>query len=446
MQLDPAHALARFGFGARPGDAVPADLRHWLRGQVTGPDPVRFPDTLPRTADGLVLLREQRRLRPPPGESLVEPLYRAEAQAQLSVLLDAEAPFRERLVWFWANHFTVSIRQGGIRPIAGSFVREAIRPHVFGRFGDMLLAVMRHPAMLMYLDNAGSVGPDSPAGRNGRRGLNENLARECLELHTVGAGSGYDQADVTAFAAILTGWSVDHDAAEPGYLFRDRAHEPGPKTLMGRSFPEGEVGGILALDRLGSHPATFRHLAAKLALHFVSDAPAPQAVAALDAVLQRTRGDLQAVALALVDLQDARQPGTKFRTPFELVVATLRALGVPADPQLPTAGHGLAGAVQALGQPVWGAPLPNGWPDRAADWASPSAMMARIDWSYRISGQAAGNGAGATGTTDAADPVGIARASLGDALRPATLAQVAGAGDRRDALTLLFSSPEFQRR
>ncbi len=442
MQLDAAQVLARFGFGARPGDAVPADPCGWLRGQVTGPDPVRFPDTLPRTADGLVLLREQRRLRPPPGESLVEPLYRAEAQAQLSVLLDSEAPFRERLVWFWANHFTVSTRRGEIRPIAGSFVREAIRPHVFGRFGDMLLAVMRHPAMLMYLDNVGSVGPDSPAGRNGGRGLNENLARECLELHTVGAGSGcYGQADVTAFAAILTGWSVDHGAAESGYLFRDRAHEPGPKTLMGRSFPEGEAGGILALDCLGSHPATFRHLAAKLALHFVSDAPAPQAVAALDSVLQRTRGDLQAVALALVELQDTRQPGTKFRTPFELVVATLRALGVPADPQPPAAGHGLAGTMQALGQPVWGAPLPNGWPDRAADWASPSAMMARVDWSYRISGQGGG-----TGSVDGTDPVGIARASLGGPLRPATLAQIAGAGDRRDALTLLFSSPEFQRR
>ncbi len=434
---DPVQASARFGFGARLGEALPADPHGWLRGQVTGPDPVRYPDTLPSTADGLLLLREQRRLKPPPGQSLVEPLYRVEAQAQLATLLDAEAPFRERLVWFWANHFTVSIRKGEIRPIAGSFVREAIRPHVFGRFGDMLLAVMRHPAMLMYLDNDRSVGPDSPAGRNGARGLNENLARECLELHTVGADSGYSQADVSAFAAILTGWSVDHAAAAPGYLFRDRAHEPGPKTLMGREYPEGEAGGILALDFLGSHPATFRHLAGKLAVHFVSDTPAPHEVAALAAVLRRTRGDLAATALALIELPGAWRPGTKFRTPFELVVATLRALGVPSDPQLSVPGHGLAGMMQALGQPVWGAPLPNGWPDRAADWASPSAMMARIEWSYRISGQA--------GCT-ASEPIGIARASLGSALRPTTIAQLDDAGDRRDALTLLFSSPEFQRR
>ncbi len=437
MQLDTVQALARFGLGARSGEALPADPHGWLRGQVTGPDPVRYPETLPTTADGLVLLREQHRLKPPPGQSLVEPLYRTDAQAQLAALLDAEAPFRERLVWFWANHFTVSIRLGEVRPIAGSFVREAIRPHVFGRFGDMLLAVMRHPAMLMYLDNAGSVGPDSPAGRNGTRGLNENLARECLELHTVGAGSGYDQADVSAFAAILTGWSVDQAAAEPGYLFRARAHEPGTKALMGRAFPEGEAGGILALDFLGSHPATFRRLAGKLAVHFVSDAPAPQAVDALAAVLQRTRGDLKATALALIELPDAWQPEPKFRAPSEFVVATLRALGVPPDPLPPAPGHGLADAMQALGQPVWGAPLPNGWPDRAADWASPSAMMARIDWSYRVSGQA-----GAT----AVEPIEIARASLGNALHPETIAQINGAGDRRDALTLLFSSPEFQRR
>ena len=440
MQSSAAHALIRFGLGPRPSEPPPADPRGWLAAQLQAPDPVRYPDTLPTTADGLLMLREQRRLKPPPGESFVEPLFRADAQAQLDVLLTAAAPFRERLVWFWSNHFTVSTRQGGTRPIAGAFVREAIRPHVTGRFADMLLAVMRHPAMLLYLENENSVGPDSPAGRNGKRGLNENLARECLELHTVSPAAGYTQADVTAFAAILTGWSVDHDSAEPGFLFHERAHEPGDKLLMGRGFPEGEAGGILALDFLGTHPATYRHLAQKLAVHFVSDMPSPQDVATVASTLQRSQGDLAAAAAALLRLPSAWHPGTKFRSPFDHVVATLRALDLQpaqpvADDPKPGSGRFIPGMLAGLGQPVWGAPLPNGWPDRAADWAAPEAMLQRVDWSYRISAHA--------GT---ADPVLIAQASLGPLLRPRTTAQLAAAGDRRDALTLLFTSPEFQRR
>lgn len=435
MEIDAAQAMIRFGLGIRPGTPPPADPRHWLAAQLQGPDPARFPGTLPSTADGLIMLREQRRLKPPPGQSLVEPLYRADAQAQLAVLLDTQAPFRERLVWFWANHFTISTRKGATRPIAGAFVREAIRPHVTGRFGDMLLAVMRHPAMLIYLDNQESVGPDSPAGRKHGRGLNENLARECLELHTVGAAAGYHQADVTAFAAILTGWSVDHQAARPGFAFREHAHQPGPKLLMGGSFPEGEAGGVQALDMLGIHPATCRHLAQSLAVHFVSDTPSPQEVAALTRVLQQTGGDLRAVSEALLGLRRAWMPGTKFRTPLEFVVAALRALDLPPDAGPQESGHSLPATMATLGQPVWGAPLPNGWPDRAADWAAPEAMLARIDWSYRIAGH-----------QDTADPAELARASLGPMLRDDTLAQIRGAGDRRDAVTLLLCSPEFQRR
>ena len=439
MQTSAVHASIRFGLGPRPSEALPSDPRGWLAAQLQGPDPVRFPDSLPSTADGLVMLREQRHLKPPPGQSLVEPLFRADAQAQLDVLLTADAPFRERLVWFWANHFTVSTRQGSTRPIAGAFVREAIRPHVTGRFTDMLLAVMRHPAMLLYLDNETSVGPDSPAGRRARRGLNENLGRECLELHTVSPAAGYTQADVTAFATILTGWSIDRAAAEPGYLFRPRAHEPGDKVLMGRTFPEGEDGGVLALDFLGTHPATYRHLAQKLAVHFVSDAPAPQDVATIARALQRSQGDLGAAAAAVIGLPSAWHPGTKFRSPLDHVVATLRALDLPPGPG-PTpddprpGGRFIPGMLAGLGQPVWGAPLPNGWPDRAGDWAGPEAMLQRVDWSYRISAHAD------------AEPARIAEASLGPLLRPQTAAGLAAAGDRRDALTLLFTSPEFQRR
>ena len=441
MLASAVHATIRFGLGPRPSEPLPSDPRGWLVAQLQGPDPVRYPDTLPSTADGLLMLREQRRLRPPPGQSLVEPLFRAEAAAQLDALLTTQAPFRERLVSFWANHFTVSTRRGEIRPIAGAFVREAIRPHVTGRFGDMLLAVMRHPAMLIYLDNADSVGPDSQANRNGRHGLNENLARECLELHTVSPDGGYTQADVTAFAAILTGWSVDHAAAEPGFVFRERAHEPGDKTLMNRAFPEGEAGGVLALDYLGTHPATYRHLARKLATHFVSDTPAPADVAAIATALRDSQGNLAAAAAAVATLPAAWHPGTKFRTPFDHVVATLRALDLSPSPPADApddrsqGGRSIPAMLARLGQPVWGAPLPNGWADRAANWAGPESMLQRIDWSYRIAAHAG-----------AAEPLLVAQGSLGTLLRPRTVQQLAAAGDRRDALTLLLTSPEFQRR
>ena len=429
-----AQAMIRFGLGRRGGETPPAAPRAWLADQLAGPDRSELPATLPSTADALILLREQRRLRPPPGSSLVEPILRAEAQAQLGLLVTSPAPFRERLVWFWANHFTVSTRQNGVKAVVGAFIREAIRPHVTSRFTDMLLAVMRHPAMLIYLDNQRSAGPDSVAGRRGHRGLNENLARECLELHTLGVGSGYGQADVTAFARILTGWSVDHAAAAPGFVFRPDAHQPGDKTLLGRRIPEGEAGGVIALDMLASHPATWRHLATQLVAHFVADDPPADDVARIASVLRESQGDLGQASLALTRLPGAWAPLAKFRPPIEYAVAVVRALELPPD----TLGAH-PGLLRELGQPLWSAPLPNGWPDREADWASAGGMLARIDWSYALSGHALSAAA-------APDPIAVAEACLGPLLRPQTRAAIAHAGDRRDALTLLFAAPEFQRR
>ena len=433
MQSDAAQAMIRFGLGRRGEEPVPADPRAWLAGQLDGPDQAAWPATLPATADALVLLREQRRLKPPPGASLIEPVFRAEAAAQLGLLLTSDAPFRERLVWFWANHFTVSTRHGGTRALVGAYLRETIRPHVTAHFTDMLLAVMRSPAMLMYLDNQGSVGPDSPAGRRSGRGLNENLARECLELHTLGARGGYSQADVTGFANILTGWSIDHASATPGFVFRENAHEPGDHLLLGRVIPEGEAGGIVALDMLATHPATYRHLATQLVRHFVADTPPPGDVAQIAAVLHDSQGDLAAASLALTRLPGAWQPLAKFRPPLDYAVAVCRSLELPADTLAERPG-----VLRALGQPLWTAPLPNGWSDQESDWASPGGMLARIDWSYDISGRAPG--------AAAREPLAIAQASLGPLLRPQTATAIGHAGDRRDALTLLFSAPEFQRR
>ena len=236
---------------------------------------------------------------------------------------------------------------------------------------------------------------------------------------------------MTEFARILTGWSVEMDRLYPGYVFRPGTAEPGAKTLMGRKFGPGEAGGIAALEFLARHPATHRHLATKLVRHFVADDPPPDAVRTIEGVLRDTDGDLGAASAALVALPAAWEaPLAKLRSPFEYAVAACRALDLPADK-----GPPLQGALQALGQPVWNAPLPNGWPDTAAEWAAPEAMMRRIDWAHALSGRAGD-----------ADPAAVADAALGPLLHARTRQAMRGAGSRRDALTLLLTSPEFQRR
>jgi uncharacterized protein (DUF1800 family) len=294
----------------------------------------------------------------------------------------------------------------------------------------MVLAVMRHPAMLLYLDNAGSVGPNSIAGQRSHRGLNENLARECMELHTVSPASGYTQADVTAFARILTGWSVELKDDPLGFVFRPRIHEPGEQTLLGRTFPEGEAGGVEALRFLANHPATHRFLASKLVCHFVADTPPPAAVRHVENILRDTKGDLGAAAAGLVGLNEAWTPGSKIRAPQDLMVAAFRALDVPPDPSPP-----FLAILAGLGQPLWTAPAPNGWSDMAADWSGPEAMMRRVDWAFAVAGRVGER-----------DPTTIADAALGPLVRPATQTAMAHAGSRREAMTLLLTSPEFQRR
>lgn len=434
MDIAMAHALARFGLGRRGGEPLSPNPADWLAAQLRARDPGPGGDPA-TTQAGLAAFEFDRAEKPEPDKRQVDPLWRAQAAALTGYALTTQTPFRERLVWFWTNHFTVSLREGAVRSVAGAFVAEAIRPYVTGRFGDMLLAVMRHPAMLFYLSNAQSIGPRSPAGLKRNAGLNENLARECMELHTVSPAARYTQADVTAFAAVLTGWSVETKQPPLGFRFRPNAHEPGGKTVMGRTFPEGEQGGVQALAFLADHSSTHRFLATKLVRHFVADDPPPEAVRRIEGVLRDTNGDLGAASLALVSLDAAwKNPGAKLRTPQDYVVAVLRAADLPAD-KLPPDGMWIANTMGGLGQPYFTAPLPNGWGDRAADWTGPEAMLRRIDWSY-----------GFAGRMGQADPVQFADAALGPLLRGDTRDQVAHAGARRDAITLVLSSPEFQRR
>ncbi len=236
---------------------------------------------------------------PQPVDIIVK-TYRAEALARFQRATLSEAGFVERLVTFWSNHFCISASKGGpVRILAGAFEREAIRPHVLGRFSDMLLAVEQHPAMLLFLDNQQSLGPSSRAGINRKRGLNENLAREILELHTLGVGGGYTQQDVTSLARIITGWTFvgpDGRLGDPGnFAFNVNAHEPGSHTLLGKSYPDtGLAQGHDALKDLARHPSTAKFIATKLARHFVADVPPPALVARLAQRFTKTDGDLKA--------------------------------------------------------------------------------------------------------------------------------------------------------
>ncbi len=446
-----AIAAIRFGLGQRPGEALPADPTAWLAGQLRPGLMPPLPPGLPGYGDIAEALlrdrteREQARLAaatapqalpaaPPAPPRELRLIGEAEARAHAGVLLATTTPFRERLVTFWANHFAFNIRRGPVVAAhAGHYVRQAIRPHVTGPFATLLEAAVLHPVMLAYLDNNTSTGPNSPVGWRRNQGLNENLALEVLELHSVSPASGYAQADVTAFARILTGWQM-RPLAQPdgGVWFNANRHEPGAKTMLGRSFPEGERGAREALAFLAGHPATHRHLAEKLVRHFVADTPPAGAIRRVEGALRDTGGDLGAACAALIDIPDAwDRPLTKLRSPQDYVVAVLRAVGFPA-----AEGLGAIPIMARLGQPLWQVPAPDGWPDTAPAWTGPEAMLRRVEWAHAVAGRFAAG----------ADPTAIAELTLGPLANPATLREMGRAGSRRDALTLLFTSPEFQRR
>jgi uncharacterized protein (DUF1800 family) len=370
--------------------------------------------------------------------NIVQKTFRAEALARIQRATIADCGFAERLVTFWSNHFCISANKGQpARMWAGSFEREAIRPHVFGRFADMLKAVEQHPAMLFFLDNQQSIGPDSRAGQNRKRGLNENLAREIMELHTLGVGSGYTQGDVTSFARMITGWTYVGRAGrlgEPGtFIFNANAHEPGEQRLLGKVYANTGIGqGEAALADIARQPATAKFIATKFVRHFVADDPPPALVSHLQGVFTKTDGDLKAMTLALVDSDEAWQaPMTKMRSPYEYLIASGRLLArIPEDPGL------YLGGLNMLGQPLWTPPGPNGFPDTNAAWAAPEGMKLRLDIAARISSRIAAS----------IDPRDLLEVAAADAASNETRQTVARAESREQALALLLMSPEFQRR
>ncbi|HEY0220267.1 MAG TPA: DUF1800 family protein [Afipia sp.] len=375
---------------------------------------------------------------PPQPPNIIQKTFRGEALARLQRSTIAESGFVERLVAFWSNHFCISTNKGELaRMWAGSFEREAIRPHVLGHFGDMLKAVEQHPAMLYFLDNQQSIGPDSRAGRNRKKGLNENLAREIMELHTLGVGGGYSQGDVTSLAAIITGWTFagrDGKLALPGtFAFNANAHQPEPQKFLGKIYDDtGVTQGEVALSDIAHHPSTATFIARKFAAHFIADDPPPALVARLDGVFRKTDGDLKLMTLALLDSSEAwHTPMTKMRTPYEFLVASGRLMGrIPEDP-----GRAL-GALNVLGQPLWTPPGPNGFPDSNSAWAAPENMKLRLDVASQMSAR----------ISDTLEPVELLEAFAGEAVSTETRQTVERAETRQQALALLLMSPEFQRR
>ncbi len=471
-----AVALRRLGLGARPGDVkrIAADPRGFITAQLQQPAAALLVD--PDLDPSYVVYAEAQRVQmdmkaakeaekgakpdvsavpgallpkgpqAPTGKGPPLPPVKAagirrdafidEMSARIDRAITTETPLLERLVLFWSNHFCISAAKCQVRGLTGGYEREVVRPHVLGRFADMLKASARHPAMLIYLDNHFSVGPNSQAGKNRGRGLNENLAREILELHTLGVNGGYTQDDVTNFARILTGWTVgnlNQPNTEAGkFLFTPPRHEPGAWTVAGKRYEDKGVGsGDEVLADLARHPATAEHIAGKLARHFLAD-DAPKALTAkLAETFKRTDGDLAAVTKTLVEAPEvwATKP-RKVVPPYDFSISIARGFGV--RPKAVEIGR----LATALGQPTWTVPSPKGWPDEDDAWMGPSAVRERLRIAEMLAKQ----------MDKLTDPRVLVVELLGDQLGDESRAAISRAESREQGFELLVMLPEFLRR
>lgn len=481
-------AVNRFGLGAKPGELRNlGDPRAWLLGQLTARNasPPAFAG-LPTSRDYLqrefaynreriVERRSQRKdptrtdtqaMKSEAGGDAIEKFkmnFRktfgqdllAEIGARYREATTTDAGFAERLVHFWSNHFAISVDKRQASLYAAPMEREAIRPHVFGRFEDLLLAAETHPGMLRYLDNAQSVGEGSTFATRGARrlrrspdsavpkrklGLNENLAREILELHTLGVDGGYTQADVTELARGITGWGTPlardfraGQAIDSAFVFRAVAHEPGARSVLGKRYAEdGVEQGRAILIALARHPSTARHLSLKLARHFVADIPPAPLIERMAAAYLDSGGDLSRVYRAMIESDLAWSAGArKFKTPDDFLVSALRAGGIDAGAR----PEGIAALLRQLGQPPFTPRSPAGFADTAADWTGPDALWKRVQAAQALAQRM---------PQQQLDPLRVARDTLGDALDADTGAALRRAESARDGVALLFASPAFQ--
>jgi uncharacterized protein (DUF1800 family) len=412
------HVLARVTYGPRPGDVERVralGLAAWLEQQL---DPERIDDSraeeavrelstlrlsirellqqfpradaalLEKVARGEMTQRELLDLYPPdkrPTRMLVELQTGKALRAVLS-----ERQLQEVMTDFWFNHFNVFAAKGAVRWYVGPYERDVIRPHALGRFSELLRATARHPAMLFYLDNWLSARPDYvilTGPQKGRRiGLNENYARELMELHTLGVDGGYAQGDVREVARAFTGWSIDRPQVEGAFLYRPRTHDPGEKVVLGHRLATGggQADGERVIDILVRHPATARFVATKLVRRFVADEPPAALVDRTAAVYQRTGGDIRAMLRTILTAPEFLAPdarGAKIKRPFEFVVSAVRALGGSVDSQGALA---LARAAGRIGEPPYLSEPPTGYPDRAEPWVNPGALLGRLNFGLAL--------------------------------------------------------------
>ncbi len=490
-------ARNRFGLGARPDDTNLNDPQGWLVAQLKpqsalAPSLADLPDTVDAISStrqivqarrqaqlaGATAAKETSTVTPSTGSSTTETtstdaiasatavkpqkrmardaegdtlagLYAQQVMARVAAAINTTTPFRERLVHFWSNHFAISTEKANVKALAGPFEIEAIRANLDGSFAQMLTAVVQHPAMLFYLDNSTSFGPDSMLvkRRQGTAtrtlGLNENLAREILELYSLGVRTGFTQADVTELARAITGWSVQSDRPQlarfgqpgaDGFVFYERTHQPGRRIVLGKSYAEGgQAQGLAILRDLGTHPATAHHVATKLARHFLADDPPASAVEQLERVFLATGGDLPSLHRQLIDLDEIWAPGAaeKFKTPWDYVISVGRLTGLPNL----KAGQ-LAGLFGQLGQPVYAPGSPAGWPDTAAAWLSSDGLSKRVQLATQV----------AHSRTEPGDSRTLAELAFGETLSSQTRMALTNAESGLQALTLLLAAPEMMRR
>jgi len=446
-------AAIRFGYGLSPNISAPASVAHMLA-TLAGADKTATRYPIKSFAIRLQQEREMGKLRKKrrKGGAAAEAAYKtaiktasAEKLRELRVTMIrpmiAQDGFRERLVRFWADHFSVSARGKGLRFVTASYIEDAIRPNMTGKFSDLLRAAATHPVMLTYLDQSQSIGPNSVIGKKKHKGLNENLAREILELHTLGVDGAYTQADVRQFAELLTGLGASF---RDGFRFRPRAAEPGAEMVLGRSYGGGEASLsdiYQALDDIAIHPDTAHNIARKLVVHFVTDTPPEALVRDLTEVFLATEGDLMAVYKGLLNHPSAWDNfGQKAKQPFDYLTSAMRALALE-----PAVIEGLssretrlylAGPMEVMGQPYQRPGGPNGWPEAMGDWITPQGLAARIEWALIVTNR----------LSRSTDPVTFARQTLSDAASTRLLEVVGRAETATEGAVLVLASPEFNRR
>ncbi len=450
----------RFGYGPRANAPLGGDPRQLLRAQLDNFDPMPTPlKSFSSSARAVEEYFEHRRklgqlrgMQDAEEKTRLARRARGDVRAQqvaarAEVAARSDTPFAERLVHFWTNHFAVSAANNKVRDLTASHEFERIRPRIMGSFADLLESAALTPAMLVYLDQFNAFGPASVAmqrrvarGRaKGGSQVNENLAREILELHTLGVNGGYDQADIIELAKALTGWSIKTNSNPRGaQLFGDGSaffavrHEPGARQVMGRRYSaDGADQARRILRDLATHPATAKHIATKLARHFTADMPAPSLIAILEQAFLTSGGDLPTVYQALIGARESwvSRP-RKFRTPWEWLIAIHRGTGatIPARRQF-------TNLLRDFGQPAWEPPSPAGFDDIASAWAGPDALMRRVNAANAYSNRA--------GNMDAR---ALAQQWFPHSLSNATSTAIARAESPQQGIALLLVSPEMMRR